>query len=132
MALNDIAAKIPHNLRDADELLHRYGRWAMHRHKKQHCGSAEGRYTIPPNDDDREPREQIMGTVDALVCQRALARVPDKERVVLAILYVPQRLPAEVQLRLLRIPPRLSQDRHLLGLRAFWNWQAILSEREHA
>ena len=132
MPMHNIAADIPPSLRDADELLHRYGRWAMHRHKKQHCGSAEGRYTIPPNDDDREPREVIMATHEAMVCQRALARVPDRERVVLAILYVPRRLPAEVQLRMLRIPPRLSQERHLLGLRVFGNWQVILSEREHA
>lgn len=117
----NIAADIPASLADADDMLRRYGRWAMHRHRKLRCGSAEGQYHCPPNDDDREPREQLMLNADALACQRALARVPDRERIVLAILYVPNRLPAEAQLRMLRIPPRLSQERHLVGLRYFSN-----------
>ena len=117
----NIAADIPASLSDADELLRRYGRWAMHRHRKQRCASAEGQYHAPPNEDDREPREELLLNVDALACQRALARVPDRERVVLAILYVPNRLPPEAQLRLLRIPPKLSQERHLAGLRIFSN-----------
>lgn len=121
-----IAADIPPALSDADELLHRYGRWAMRRRRKLRCGSAEGGYHIPPNDDDREPREVLMLNVDALACQRALARVPDRERIVLAILYVPHRMPAEMQLRLLRIPPKLSQERHLAGLQMFKNLHRIV------
>lgn len=125
--LHDIAADIPPSLRDADELLRRYGRWAMYRYKKQHCASAEGRYQTPPNDDDRQPREILLSTPDAMVCQRALARVPDRERVVLAILYVPHRLPAEAQLRILRIPPRLSQERHIAGLRMFSDMHRVVT-----
>ena len=117
----DIAAPIPQSLADADEVLRLYGRWAMDRHHKRHCGSAEGRYKIPPNDDDREPKEFVMPLQDALAAQRALSLVPDVERIVLSILYIPRRQPAEVQLRLLRIPPRLSQERHLRGLRMFAN-----------
>ena len=47
-------------------------------------------------------------------------RVPDQERVVLTILYVPQRMPLEQQLRLLRVPPRLCRERHQRGLQMFW------------
>ena len=130
VALHNIAATIPLELRDADELLYRYGRWAMHRHKKQHCGSAEGRYAIPPNDDDREPREVILSTPDAMQCQRALSRVPEINRVVLVILYVPQRIPPEVALRRLHIPPRLSQERHRIGLVMFRNLHRVLSCRQ--
>lgn len=36
------------------------------------------------------------------------------------ILYVPQRLPLEQQLRLLRVTPRLCRERHLRGLQMFW------------
>jgi hypothetical protein len=46
--------------------------------------------------------------------------VPDQERVVLTILYVPQRMPLEQQLRLLRVPPRLCRERHQRGLQMFW------------
>jgi len=49
-----------------------------------------------------------------------MARVPDLERVVLTILYVPQRLPVEQQLRVLRVPPRLCWERHQRGLQMFW------------
>jgi hypothetical protein len=118
---DNLAADIPPDLADADETLTRYGRWAMNRHHKQHCGSAEGRYRTPPNDDDRQPREVLMSTPQALAVQRALARVPDRERVVLAVLYVPRRIPIEAQLRILHIPPRLCRERHLLGLRVFRN-----------
>jgi hypothetical protein len=114
-----IAADIPAELADADELLRKYGRSVMDRHKKEHCGSAEGRYKIPPNDDDREPREVLLGTVDLTIVQRALIGVPELFRQVLQILYVPKRLPAEAQLRRLQIPPKLSSERHLEGLRLF-------------
>lgn len=117
----DIAASIPVGLLAADDLLTRYGRWAITRGGRRRCGSAESAYRAPPNDEDRQPRELVMDMLDALAVQRALARVPDMQRVVLAVLYVPQRMPPAVQLRLLRIPPRLSRDRHLSGLRMFWS-----------
>jgi hypothetical protein len=116
-----IAAEIPHDLQDADEALHRYGRWAMHRHRKQRCASAEGHYRIPPNDDNRQPREILLADFDAMTVQRAIARVPELERLVLTVLYIPQRLPPQAQLRILRIPPRLSVERHARGLRIFDN-----------
>ena len=117
----DLYAPIPPSLRSADEHLHRYGRWAKDRNRLHRCGSAERAYRAPPDDLDREPRAIIMHIDIAMACQRALARVPVQERIVLGILYVPRRLPVEVQLRLLRIPPALCRERHLLGLRMFDN-----------
>lgn len=119
--LINIAADIPASLRDADQTLTQYGRWAMWRNHRQTCGSAEGAYKSPPNDDDRTPRELIMLLPDAMAAQRALAQVPEINRVVLAVLYIPNRIPAVVQMRKLHIPPRLSQERHLSGLFMFRN-----------
>jgi hypothetical protein len=115
------ACDVPPWLLDADDLLTRYGRWAMDRYRKHHCGSAEGRYRIPPNDDDRQPREALLSTPDAMRAQRALSRVPELERVVLAVLYIPHRLPVEARLRKLRVPARLCQERHREGLTMFAN-----------
>ena len=128
----NIAAEIPADLQMADQLLTRFGRWAMHRHKKQRCASAEGAYVTPPNDDDRQPRAIQMPVADAMAVQRALAQVPERERIVLEILYVPRRWPVEAQLRRLRIPPRLCRERHALGLRMFWNRWRVASGTDAA
>lgn len=122
----NFAADIPAHLREADELLTRYGRWACDRVRRRRCGSAEGRYRSPANDDDRQPREVLQSDFEALQCQRALARVPDCERAILVALYVKSRMPVELQLRLLRVPPRLCRERHLRGLRIFDNLIALL------
>jgi hypothetical protein len=116
---HQIAADVPAELADADELLNKYGRSVMDRYKKQHCASAEGRYSIPPNDDDRAPREVLLGETDVVMVQRALITVPELFRTVLQILYVPHRYPAEARLRRLHIPPKLAAERHLEGLKLF-------------
>lgn len=123
----NIAADIPEYLADADEALTRYGRWVMWRRRQHQCGSAEGHYRPPAGEaleSRREAREVLMSHDAGMICQRALARVPDAQRVVLTILYIPQHIhgrlvPPEAQLRVLRIPPQLSQERHIAGLRAF-------------
>ena len=112
----NLNAEIPLNLREADERLTRYGRWAMERLRRHSCGSAEGRYRSFQDDEDRAPQEMLQHIDEAMACQRALAKVPELERKVLTILYVPQRLPIEAQLRIAHIPPRLCQERHLRGL----------------
>lgn len=117
----DLVLPTPDDLKDAEELLIAYGRWAHDRYRKQHCASAEGRYRAPPNDDDREPKAYIPPDFKAMEVQRALQAVPDLQRAILHIIYVPKRLPPEAQLRILHIPPRLCQDRHRTGLRMFWN-----------
>jgi hypothetical protein len=118
---SNLTFDIPADLREADELLTRYGRWACDRVRRRRCGSAEGRYRSPANDDDRQPREVLQPDFEALQCQRTLARVPDVERSILVVLYIPQRMPVELQLRLLRVPPRLCRERHLHGLKMFWS-----------
>lgn len=125
-----IYADLPRELHDADEVLQLYGQWAMDRGQKRRCGSAEGNYRAGGEgvrEARRDPAIKTLSTEDALRCQRALASVADVERVVLTILYVPQRLPPQAQLRLLRIPPQLSRVRHVAGLRVFWNWYKLLS-----
>lgn len=118
----NLAAAIPPNLAEADEVLTRYGRWAMDRRSAARCGSAERDYVGPRRAEvERDPRELLMPPWEAMAAHRALIRVPDVERVVLHVLYVPRRLPPATQLRLLGVPPRLSQLRHLAGLRMFNN-----------
>lgn len=121
MTLENISADIPASLAWADELLTLFGRWARAREIRRRCGSAEGQYRAPPNDDDRKPKELQMSTDDAMAVQRALSRVPDRERIVLEVLYVPRQWTALQQFRFMKIPPRLSRERHLSGLRMFSN-----------
>ncbi|MEH3087703.1 MAG: hypothetical protein PGN26_14480 [Xylophilus ampelinus] len=116
----DIMARIPDDLLEAHDLLHRYGRWAMDRYQKRRCASAEGRYVAPPNPNDRDGEEMLLATDPAMAAHRALIAVPEQERRVLQILYIPQRLPVEAQLRIHRIPARAARERHLLGVRMFW------------
>lgn len=124
-----IHAEVPPELQAADDLLQRYGRSVMDRFRKQHCASAEGRYAIPPNDDDREPREVLLSAIDVTLVQRALMGVAERERTMLNILYVPQRLPAEAQLRMKRIPTSLAASRHLDGLKQFSERHRIEMEK---
>jgi hypothetical protein len=118
----DIACEIPPWLKMADEALTLYGRWAMDRRGPRRCGSAEGRYQPERGEAleaRREAREIIMPTPDALAVHRALLVVPQRERWVLMVLYVPQRIPAHVQLRIAHIPPNMSRERHRAGLQLF-------------
>lgn len=127
--LEPIAGDIPDSLKDADETLTHYGRWAASRLRRRTCGSAEGAYRAAPTDEDRAPRYLGLTNQHAMAAQRALARVPTLQRVVLVALYIPQRLPAEAQLRMLGVPPRLSRERHLSGLIMFRNnYQAMLDD----
>lgn len=124
-----IAADIPFDLLAADEALTRYGRWAADRHRRHRCGSAEGMYRADgweANERRRVPALVGLAAAEAMASQRALARVAEDERRVLAILYVPNRLPPEAQLRIARIAPSVSCERHLRGLRMFWNIRRIM------
>lgn len=129
--LEDIAAAVPPNLAQADEMLTRYGRWARASGRggtpytvdRQYIREADRRESLEAYQRRRESalREMLLTVADAMRVQRALARVPDRERIVLAVLYVPRKVSPREQLRILRIPPRLSRERHLAGLRMFWN-----------
>lgn len=120
----------------ADDLLTRYGRWADSRSRgRRSCGSAEGNYRAPAvNDDDarRTPSMVLLNTPGALRVQRTLTRVPDRERTVLHVLYVPNRLPVVAQLRLLQVTPKTCRERHASGLRMFANLYQLHPAREVA
>lgn len=127
--LEDIAAEVPERLAHADELLTRYGRWAVQSGRggtpytvdRQYIREADRRESLEAYQRRRESalRDMLLTVADAMRVQRALAKVPDRERIVLAVLYVPRKVPPREQLRILRIPPRLSRERHLEGLREF-------------
>lgn len=121
------------DLQWADDLLTRYGRWAAGRSRgARTCGSAEGQYRAPAVADDdvrRAPAPVVLDTVAALTVQRTLIRVPDRERVVLHVLYVPRPEPIAAMLRSLQITPRDCRALHARGLRMFANLHAIVESR---
>lgn len=122
--LESFTADLPKALDWADELLTRYGRWCTARSRGgQRCASAEGMYRAPAGDDDirRTGTDALLPSLDAMRTHRALVRVPDQERVVLQVLYVPQRLPVAAQLRILSLTPRTCRERHLSGVQMFAN-----------
>lgn len=125
----NFSADIPPELARTDELLTQYGRWATSH------GARKGAPTLDRmfiREADRKesleayqrrrahvPGEALMPTPDAMNVQRALAKVPDQERIVLCMLYIPRRQPVHVQMAALRITPSLCRIRHLSGLRMF-------------
>lgn len=120
--MESFTADIPEPLLWADELLTSYGRWATRRNGGRHCASAEGMYRAP-NRGDAAPSDApaSLTAAQAVDVNRALQWVPDVNRSVLRVLYVPDRLPIAAQLRIMRVPPSLCRIRHLDGLRMFSN-----------
>lgn len=130
--MESLAADLPESLLEADEMLARYGRWAVSGARRlRRCGSAEGQYRAPGTmalEARRTPRVALPEE-DRVAAQRALARVPERERQVLIFLYVPARVPPWRALRQAGVPPRLSRERHLVGLRIWWNLFQALRRR---
>src|SRR5574343_320673 len=137
MSNENFAADIPPDLARADDLLARYGRWATSYGSRKSAPTLDRMFI---READRKesleayqrrrahvPAEPLMSTDEALLAQRALARVADRERIVLTILYVPRRQPVHVQMRALRITPQLSQIRHRSGLRMFRHLHDVVS-----
>lgn len=133
----NFAADIPRELQRADELLTRFGRWATaygrnsapHTLDRMHIREADPKESLEAYMRRRAhvPAEPMMPAPEAMGVQRALAKVSDRERIVLTVLYVPQRLPIQAQLRILRIPPSLCRVRHQNGLREFSHWHDVLT-----
>lgn len=122
MTREQIYADLPLELRQAEELLKAYGRWAKDRERPHTCGSAEGRYK--PEEDGSEPPPKAEGIPkpdEVLKISRALLAVPELERQILMAFYVPRREPVMAWLRRHKIPARVSRDRHMAGVRMFWN-----------
>lgn len=113
---------VPVELRDADDLLERYGRWAQDRYQKRRCASAEGQYRPPPlRGQDDEPMQPFMADWSALNVQHALVKVPMQYRRVLQAYYVPQRRPHHAVRRELKISSGTWELSRIEGLRRFWS-----------
>lgn len=110
--------EITEDLKDADQALETYGKWAADRPQIRTCGSAEGKYKSPQDDIDRQPASQY-NIDEMMACQRALAGVQDKERIVLTILYIPRKVSIQAQIRLYKLDQRTFAERHRSGLRQF-------------
>lgn len=116
----DLPMNIPPELRDADELLDKYGRWAQDRYQKQHCASIEHKYRPPAQPGDEAP-EPFIADFKAMDVQHALVVVPMQYRRVLQAWYIPQRLPPQAIRRQHRIKAKDWNASHLIGLRMFWS-----------
>ena len=120
----DIRPHIPYELREADELLFRYGMWAQDRFQKQHCASIEHKYRPPPL--PGEPAlTPLMADFSAMDVQHALVVVPMQYRRVLQAFYIPQRMPVHAIRRQHRIKADTWEASHMQGLRMFWNIYSI-------
>ena len=133
----NFAADIPPELARADDLLTQYGCWATS------YGARKGAPTLDRmfiREADRKesleaynrrrahvPGLPLMPTPEAMNVQRALARVPDQERIVLSVLYIPRRAPVHVQLAALRLTPSMCRIRHLSGLRMFQHLHDVVA-----
>ena len=120
MTARDLHPQMPTELREADEVLQRYGRWAQDRYQKRRCASAEGKYVPPPNRDE-ELMVGFMPDFDAMKVQHSLVVVPMQYRRVLQAYYIPQRLPHHAVRRKLQIKPTTWELSRIEGLRRFWS-----------
>lgn len=94
MPLVALAEQVPGRLRPVEERLDAYGAWA-----------ASGGRSTP----------------EVHAVRRALYQLPDRWRVVLTLLYVPDRQPIEARMRRLRLQPRTVREAHLPALFALRN-----------
>lgn len=126
----DIPITVPVELRHAEELLEKYGRWAQDRYKKQRCASAEGAYRPPVSRED-EPMESFIPDWNALQVQRALQVVPMQYRRVLFAIYVPQKEHPMAARRRYRLQRDVWDHSRIEGLRRFWAFYHLryLTER---
>ena len=113
---------MPSELRLADELLEKYGRWAQDRYHKQRCASAEGKYRSPQvasrND---EPIIPFIADWNARQVQLTLQVVPMQFRRVLFAIYIPQKEHPNSARRRLGVSNRYWNEGRVHGLRAFWS-----------
>lgn len=112
-------ADLPHELHEADDILNSYGRWANRGGGGARCGSAEGMYRAPQDDEDRQPRQPLMPALDAERCQRALCTLPMMTLLVIQWLYV-DTSGLHAKMRKHGIQPRHMRERHLEGVGLFW------------
>ena len=118
----DLNMNVPQELRLADELLEKYGRWAQDRYHKQRCASAEGKYRPPPvASRDDEPMIPFIADWNARQVQLTLQVVPMQFRRVLFAIYIPQKEHPNSARRRLGVSNRDWNEGRVHGLRAFWS-----------
>jgi len=113
-------ADLPPELHEADDILKRYGRWARGGAGQGRCGSIEGHYQAPQNDDDRRPRSPVMPMRDVDAVRGALATLPMMTLLVIQWLYVDSS-GLQAKMRKNGLKPRHMQERHLDGVALFWS-----------
>lgn len=122
MSKPQLYADLPAELQEADEQLRRYGRWARGGGGAERCGSAEGAYRAPQDDEDRQPRMPTMPAAEVERTRQALAKLPMMTLLVIQWLYVN---PSSMQAHMRKhgIQARHMRERHLEGVTEFWaNW----------
>jgi len=116
-------ADLPAELHEADEILNSYGRWANRGGGGARCGSAEGMYRAPQDDEDRKPRMPLMAPLEVDRCREALGTLPMMTLLVIQWLYV-DTSGLHAKMRKHGIQPRHMRERHLDGVRLFWlSWK---------
>lgn len=126
MMKRDIDLRVPVELRAAEEVLEKYGRWAQDRYKKQRCASAEGLYRAPPlARNDEEPMEPFIPDWSARQVQLALQAVPMQFRRVLFAVYIPQKEHPNGARRRMKLSNRDWNEGRLHGLRSFWGIYSV-------
>lgn len=120
----DITASLPRDLYEADDILTRYGRWAAAEGGPRTCGSAEGQYRAPAGEalEARRTPAFPLTNDEKRAAARALSHIPGSCRDVLKALYVPQTgATFSFAVRQLGLPLSVVQERHLRGLRLWWD-----------
>jgi len=112
-------ADLPQELREADDILNSYGRWANRGGGGARCGSAEGMYRAPQDDEDRQPRMPLMPPLEVERCRDALGTLPTMTLLVIQWLYVDSS-GLQAKMRKHGIQPRHMRERHLDGVQLFW------------
>lgn len=102
MALADLSAPIPPELREVEDLLRRFGVWAA------------GRGT-----------QGVTAGPDVHECRRVMYQLAAPWRAALELLYVPAREPIEARMRRLRLTPRMLRERQIAALYALRNLMRV-------
>ena len=125
MSKSQLYADLPSELHEADDILTRYGRWARGGYSPARCGSAEGMYRAPQDDEDRQPQEPSMSKLDADRVRKCLGELPMMTLTILQWLYVDIGQ-LQAKMRRFGIQPQHMRERHLAGVMEFWwRWKSL-------
>lgn len=131
MSRQQLYADLPAELLEADDILRRYGRWARGGAGPARCGSAEGAYRAPQDDEDRQPTEPTMPATDVERVRQALGKLPMMTLCIVQWIYV-RPASAQFLMRKNGIQPVHMRERHLEGVRLFWSEWRRCEKTSHA